>query len=85
MMNSDGKAIVSFLSAVIGGLIGSIIVLAITLTGTQDERNSLVQQTCDYAQVANTDTVTELCTKYQQQTDTVYLQEIGGNSRVETR
>ncbi len=51
----------------------------------RNQSRNLVQQTCDYAQVANTDTVTELCTKYQQETDTVYLREVGGASRVEAK
>lgn len=66
-------------------LIAVAIVTSISIGRLRNERNSLVQQTCDYAQVANTDTVTELCTKYQQQTNTVYLREISGKSRLEDK
>ena len=43
------------------------------LEDIRSQRNDLVLQICDYSRVANTDTVTELCTKFQQQTGKEYL------------
>ncbi len=58
-----------FAIGVLIGLVISFIMVSMTL---HSQRNDLVKQTCDYAQVASTDTVTELCTKYQEQTNTEY-------------
>lgn len=61
---------------VIFGLIAGIITLALLLVivsiSLKSQRNDLVMQVCDYSRVANVDTVTELCTRFQQQTNTEY-------------
>jgi len=54
------------------GLFAMVVVVAIISVILIGERNDLVKQTCDYSRVAGVDTVRELCTKFQQQTDTEY-------------
>lgn len=64
-----------FTGTTIGLLIGFIAVL--------NTRNDLVLQTCDYSRVAGVDTVTELCTKFQQQTHVEYFCNLKNECKVE--
>ena len=81
-MDSSTKLYRNILSAFFGIAVGLAISMTIIMVDMRTQRNELVKQACDYAQVDTRDVIRELCTKSQQQTNTTYLLEIGGKSRV---
>lgn len=84
-MDRGTRIYTSILSTLIGvsvGLFAGQLALRIEV---QEQRNSLVQQMCDYSKVDTRDTIRELCTKFQQQTETTYLVDTGNKSRIENK
>jgi mannitol-specific phosphotransferase system IIBC component len=82
MSNELKRHLIIIVISVLVGMVVGLIFANITIKA---ERNKQVENICNYSRVANVDTVTELCTKAQRETEQVFLCDTANNCRVQAK